>query len=174
MKSIILTEKEIDTINSFINEVTLIPLVECIYVVPYIDNKTNKETCDIVTIYNESLYYNGKITGSETVRETKPEKELLKNTIEKYKNILTEEKFSLSIDDSWNYSICLMHRREVISETALISGTILFDRFDNKTENQNDSKNYLKPYPNIIEIENIDNIKYTKKQEIPSKKVLKP
>ena len=116
MKSMILSEEEIMCIASFIQEASNIPIVECIYLVPYFSEKDKKEKVDIITIWNESLYYNGLITGEAKMRDTKMERTSLQTIVQKYQKKSKDDKLSYTIDDDWNYSLALMERREWLAE----------------------------------------------------------
>ena len=137
MKKMVLSEEEIVSIKSFIQEVSNIPVVECIYLVPFLSEKSRTEKVDIITIWNESLYYNGLLTGEEKMRDTNNERMSLENIVQKYQQNSNEGRLSFTTDNDGNYSLSLMHRREWYAEMALASGTILFDRFGNKTDNRN-------------------------------------
>ena len=158
MKSMVLSEEEIMCITSFIQEASNIPIVECIYLVPYFSEKDKKEKVDIITILNESLYYNGLITGEEKMRDTKMERTSLQTIVQNYQKKSKDDKLSYTIDDDWNYSLALMDRSEWLAEMALTSGTILFDRFGNKTDNRNRALCYFQPKENILIIKNIDKL----------------
>ena len=158
MKTMVLSEEEIMSIESFMQEASNIPVVECIYLVPFFSEKSKKEKVDIITIWNESLYYNGLLTGEEKMRDANSERTSLENIVQKYQQTSKEGRLSFTTDDDWNYSLSLLHRREWYAEMALASGTILFDRFGNKTENRNSALDYFQPQENILEIENIDKL----------------
>ncbi len=173
MKTMVLSEEEIMSIESFMQEASNIPVVECIYLVPFFSEKSKKEKVDIITIWNESLYYNGLLTGEEKMRDTKRERTSLENIVQKYQQKSNECRLSFTTDGDWNYSLSLMHRREWYAEMALASGTILFDRFGNKTDNRNSALGYFQPQENILEIENIDKLITTTKESPTLKKTNK-
>ena len=158
MNSMILSEKEIKCIKSFIKKASNINVVECIYLVPYFSTEKKEEKVDVVAIWNESLYYNGLITGEEKMRDTKSERASLKETVEEYQQKSNNSRLYFSTNDDENYSLALMHRREWFAEMELVDGTILFDRFGDKTDNRNRALNYFKQHKNILEIENIDRL----------------
>ena len=135
--------------------------------------KVKKEKVDIIAIWNESLYYNGLLTGEEKMRNTKIERTSLEKIVQTHQQKSKEGRLSFTTDDDWNYSLSLMHRREWFAEMALASGTILFDRFGNKTDNRNSALGYFQPQENILEIENIDRLITTTKENPTLKKTNK-
>ena len=169
MKTMVLSEEEIMSIESFMQEASNIPIVECIYILPFFSMESKKEEVDIITIWNDSLYYNGLLTGKDEMRDTRKEWKRLKGIIQKYKQESNEGRLDYSIEDSGNYSLSLMHRREWYAEMALASGTILFDRFGNKTDNIDGALGYFQPLKNILEIENMDKLIIVTKESLTLK-----
>ena len=173
MKTMVLSEEEIMSIESFMQEASNIPVVECIYLVPFFSEESKKEKVDIITILNESLYYNGLLTGEKEMRDTKSERINFENIVQKYQKKSNEGRLSFIKDDDMNYCLSLMHPREWHAEMSLASGTILFDRFGNKTDNRNSALGYFQPPENILEIENIDKLITTTKESPKLKKTNK-
>ena len=169
MGTMVLTEEEIIAINSFIQKASNIPIVECIYILPFFSMESKKEEVDIITIWNDSLYYNGLLTGKDEMRDNRKELKRLKGIIQKYKQESNEGRLDYSIEDSGNYSLSLMHRREWRAEMSLASGTILFDRFGNKTDNRDGALGYFQPLKNILEIENMDKLIIVTKESLTLK-----
>ena len=161
MKTIILSEGEILCINKFMDEVTDIPVVECVYIVPFFSEEEQSEKIDIIVICNESLYYNGLLTGKEEMRfhESMKEKNYLNSLIERYNNDNIDGRLSFTKDYDDNYSLSLMHSREWYAEQAIASGAILFDRYGKKTENRKGALYYFGQQKNILLIENFQQIK---------------
>lgn len=173
MESIILSSEEILCIQSFIKEVSDIPMVECVYLVSFLDNKTKQERVDIITIQNQSLYYNGKLIGKETMRKIDNELNNLEKTIKKYRKQLENGRLSFVSEDDSNYSLALMDRREIRAEMSLANGIILFDRFGDKEENKQQASQMLPIYPNILQIENIEQVMNNSKETTVLKKIKK-
>ena len=73
MKSIILSEEEILCIQFFLQEISNIPMIECVYLVSYLEENTKLEKIDVITIKNQSLYYNEKLTGKAISRNIQTE-----------------------------------------------------------------------------------------------------
>lgn len=159
MESIILSEEEILCIQSFLQEISNIPMVECVYLVSYLDDTTKLGEVDIIAIKNQSLYYNEKLTGSASMRDTESEQYNFDISINNFNNFLKNSRLSFSKADDFNYCLSLMHSREVAAEKSLISGEILFDRFGDKEKNKQRALCLLKPYSNLLMIENIEQLK---------------
>lgn len=162
MKSIMLSEEEILSIQSFLHEISNIPMIECVYLVSYLEENTKLEKIDVITIKNQSLYYNEKLTGKAISRDTKNEQNIFNITINNFKNLSKNSRLYFSKADDFEYCLSLMHSREVIAEKSLVSGEILFDRFGDKEENKQRASCLLRPYPNILQIENIEQLKNNK------------
>lgn len=162
MKSLVLSEEEIMSIKSFMQEASNISVVECIYLIPFFSEKSEKEKVEIITLLNESLYYNGLLTGEEKMRDTKREIASLENILQKYQQKCNEGRLSFIKDDAGSYCLSLMNDEELYAEMALASGTILFDRFGEKTDNRNSVLGCFQPQSNILEIENIYELITTK------------
>lgn len=173
MESIILSSEEILYIQSFIKEVSDIPMVECVYLVSFLDNKTKQERIDVIVIQNQSLYYNGKLTGKETMRNIDNELNNLEKTIKKYRKQLEKGRLSFVSEDDSNYSLALMDRREIRAEMSLANGIILFDRFGDKKENKQQASQMLPIYPNILHIENIEQVMNNSKETTVLNKIKK-
>lgn len=173
MESIILSKEEILCIQSFIKEVSNIPMIECVYLVSFLDNNTKHEHIDVIAIQNQSLYYNGKLTGKETMRNIDTELNNLKKTIKKYRKQFENGRLFFVSEDDSNYSLALMDRREIIAEMSLANGVILFDRFGDKEENKQQASQMLPIYPNILQIENIEQIMNSSIETTALKKIKK-
>lgn len=173
MESIILSKEEILCIQSFIKEVSNIPMIECVYLVSFLDNNTKHEHIDVIAIQNQSLYYNGKLTGKETTRNIDTELNNLKKTIKKYRKQFENSRLSFVSEDDSNYSLALMDRREMRAEMSLANGVILFDRFGAKEENKQQASQILPIYPNILQIENIEQIMNSSIETTALKKIKK-
>lgn len=170
MKSIKLSKSEILIIKSFVHEMTNILAVECVYLVPYLDNSAKLGKVEVIVIKNDSLSYKGKLTGKETMRDTKTESDTLKIIVKKFKEKFKNSRLTFSCDDASNYSLTLMHNRELISEKELASGIILFDRFGDMEKNKQQASSMLECYSNILQIENIDQILNKKNQVLKKTK----
>ena len=173
MESVILSEEEILCIQSFIKEASDIPMVECVYLVSFLDNNTKHEHIDVIAIQNQSLYYNGKLIGKETMRNIDNELNNLEKTIKKYRKQFENGRLSFVSEDDSNYSLALMAHREIRAEMSLTSGIILFDRFGDKEENKQQASQMLPIYPNILHIENIEQIMNNYKKTTVLKKIKK-
>ena len=173
MESIILSEEEILCIQSFIKEVSDIPMVECVYLVSFLDNKTKQERVDVNAIQNQSLYYNGKLTGKETMRNVDDELNNLEKIIKKYRKQFKNGKVSFVSEDDSNYSLALMDRREIRAEMSLANGVILFDRIGDKEANKQQASQMLPIYPNILQIKNIEQLMNNSKELTILKKIKK-
>ena len=75
-------------------------------------------------MHNQSLYYNGKLTGKETMRNIDSELNNLKKTIKKYRKQFENGRLSFVSEDDSNYSLALMDRREIRSEMSLANGIL--------------------------------------------------
>lgn len=162
MKSIILSEEEILCIQSFLQEISNIPMIECVYLVSYLEENTKLEKIDVITIKNQSLYYNEKLTGKAISRNIQTEQNNFNATINNFEKLFKNSRIYFSKADDFEYCLSLMHSREVIAERSLVSGEILFDRFGDKEKNKQRASCLLKPYSNILQIENIEQLKNNK------------
>ena len=158
MNTISLTEEEISNIKSFINEITSIPMVECVYLVPYYIKTNNKQYLELYAVKNNSMLYNEQLTSKPQSRDVTEEELLFESIIEKYNNIFEGDRLCFTKTDDYYYSIQLLQTACIIAEKSLISGTILFDRFNNFTKNKEKVSEYISKYPNILEIDNINKI----------------
>lgn len=158
METVILSLQEISLIRSFVQEMFNIPMVECVYLVSYLDDNTKQEKINVITIQNQSLYYNKKLTGKETMRNTMTEYNNLKMLLKKFQKRLENSRLSFILEDDSIYSLTLMHYREIVAEKSLVNGTILFDRFGDKEKNKQRASCMLPLYSNRLQIENIEQI----------------
>ena len=156
MNSIVLSEKEISFIDSFNQEATNIPLVECVYIVPYIAGEQKEEKIRVITLWNDSQYYNGLLNGNEEKRNIIRERTELDTLIEKYNQESINSRVSFTKESSENYTLAFKNDRNLIAEVSLVSGIILFDRFGLMKANRNDALEELYPYNNILQVDNID------------------
>ena len=155
----ILDEREIDGINSFITDVVKIPFVEAVYLFPY-SEEDGSVTCEVVTVYNQSLHYNKLLTGQEAVRDYRQEHLDLSDIVVDYNKLLGQCGFSFDINSSIDYNPLLLHKREFAAMSELVDGTILFDRFGNITrvKEEVEDKRLIHPAGNIVEIDNISRV----------------
>lgn len=154
MDRVTLTEEEIKGINSFIGEVSSIPAVECVYITGYLDEATASAKMDVITIWNDSASYKEKVYGKSEVDSREEIGELREMILAKSGDAALE-RVAFNEETAYNYLLALMHHREVIAEMSLASGTILFDRFGDFTQNQKRALELLEPYPNILPIDNV-------------------
>lgn len=158
MKNITLSDEEVSGINMFIADLYTIPVVEAVYLLPPTDSDGEKERCEVVALLNNSLYYNGLITGAETYRCTDKERTNLAETISEYNGLFKNGRLCFEKDSSSNYCVSMMHRREFVAMQELLNGTILFDRFGEVSKKREAILNYLKPYSNKCSVSNISEV----------------
>ena len=144
MKSISLNELQVILINSFLTEAKKLSIVECVYVVSYFDREENKDVIELVTIKKD---YNEDLTNEEILVQ---EKEL-----ERLVNIGNQSDISFIIDNIDIYCLELMHNREIRAEMSLISGTILYDKTGEMTDNYDQASRLVLAYKNRYEISNV-------------------
>lgn len=164
MKPLVLSEKEILNINSFIEEISSISMIEGIYLISFLDRNTGSQHVDIIAIYNSSLNYDVKLTGKEIKRDISNERKQVNAIIQKYKEKYNKKRLSFEIKDSLDYSLDLMYRREIIAEMSLVSGIIIFDRFGDLEDNKRSASRSLPQYSNLLLIENLDMILETQQK----------
>lgn len=148
-----LSKKEIDGINLFISNVIDIDIVEGIYIVPYRDVANNKQGARIITIFNESLDYSRKLTGSEE-RFNAFERDSLDWTILNYNGFFGTD-LTFYSNNASNYNLELFHHREKMSLKSLVSGTILFDRFGDVSKTKEQASTLIEPFEETIKIRNM-------------------
>ncbi len=177
-KSIVLTEEEIKTIKSFVEEVSIIPCVECIYILPFFSFEDKKEIMKIVVIHNDSPHYNGLLTGIEDYRDDSKvldEEDQIDDIISKYQN--WKNRFYYDYEWARLYKFPPTSFEEETNIAKLLNSAILFDRFGERTiEKESILANELNWYPqkwqNILSIENVDAITHDsvlKQKKIKSK-----
>lgn len=154
MDRVTLTEEEIKGIHSFIGKASSIPAVECVYITGYLDEASSSTKIDVITVWNDSIAYKEKVYGKVAVDTHKEIGELREMILAKSGDA-SLERVAFNEEAAYNYLLALMHHREVIAEMSLASGTILFDRFGDFTQNQKRALELLTPYPNVLAIENI-------------------
>ena len=159
-KTISLEEKEITSISSFVKDVINIPMVECVYLMPYYSMERDQATLDVVAIWNNNPTYNELLTGEKSRRDITFEASALDMTIGKYMEDIDEDidRLSFSKENIDDYSLTMLHRREYYAEKSLASGIILFDRFEQMAINQEKAYNYLGKFENAADVINIDEV----------------
>ena len=158
MNFIVLSNEEILRIKSFIQDASDIPVVECVYLLPYYSQEEKKEKIDVITIWNESSYYNSLLTGEGEMRDSEEERVALEDIIQKYQHEAEDGRLTFLADDSWNYSLSLMSNREQKSEMSLANGTILFDRFDEKKGEKVRAMDYFAKEESVLEVANMSQL----------------
>ena len=156
MKSFSLSEDEILRIRSFIKDASDISLVECIYLVSYYSNKKDREQVDVVAITNDIMHYYSILTG-EKERSDTLDKDNLELLISNYNE---PGRIHFMDSDAKDYPFEVWYYREIHNVRCLANGTILFDRFGDKSmfrdyviENIGKGE-----YDNLLQIENIERI----------------
>lgn len=158
MRNFTLSQAEICGINLFMSDVVTIPMVEAVYLIPFVSSKDGTSKCDVVTIYNSSLYYNGLLTGEERYRDTSDEKNTIDEVMDIYAAFLKNSRVSFRKETSSNYDLSMMHIRELMAERSLVSGNILFDRFGKIKENRDRAVQLLSPFLDSMEVSNIEKV----------------
>ncbi len=150
MEKIELTQEQIETINSFVQKASNLTIVDCIYLMAYLDEEEKENIIAVDTVINKSNY------------DQMPDKEKLvytdKKALKKLMNEYEDTKIEFLKDYNSEYSSLLMYNTEITSAKLLISGQILFDRNGSYKTLQKKVRRYLEPYQNTMEIENIDSI----------------
>ena len=127
--AVILTKKEMTMIGSFVKRASVIPYVECIYLLPLFKEVTNKKIVRVVAILNAEQYYNELLNDDVGYQVTDAKKELTE-IINSY-----TDSGRLEFYDAWsgNYKLPLRSLADINSMLSLVNGTVLFDRFGEKT-----------------------------------------
>lgn len=157
-----LTRSEIDGINLYLEEVVNIPMVEAVYLIASFSSKRGKKQIWVMTLFNNSLQYNGKIIGEERVRDIARDSEKLVTCNNCYNHIFRRARLFFGTEDAMNYNLSMVSNQELMAERSLISGTILFDRFGNFEANRQKALDTLEPLEDTFKISNIDAIKFVK------------
>ena len=159
MESFILTEEEIQDIKQFLEEAKNIPVVECVYLVAYLDKNHQEKKVKIILIANPIGYFKAVHPKAPySVAELSRAWDLVGEICERFNEKLAYTRLSSEIESSDNYSLSLMHRRELMAEMAIASGTIIFDRDGNMIKNQNSAKGYFDPLEDVLPIGNLEEL----------------
>lgn len=157
-----LSKEDLNRINEFLGAVKENKIVGSVYLIKYTEDGIVKAT--VVSVYDQSLYYKEQ-TGFEFNGSERQELELLVDA----ENSNENSNLNFSIADSGDHSITMMHKREILLMTDLVSGTILFDRIGTMRDKQIYLENEnLQPYENtlVLSEEEKDIIINGKKQTI--------
>ena len=145
-----LNEIEINLLKDFINKVKHNKLVECICIVSF-DEKI--QVCSIInsTIKNTLLNY------KEELKKYKEELSILKKAIiEFHKNTNDEmHNYEFVLDYSDDYNVDLENTIQILNTKKLVSGYIVYDKYNYYDEIKEMLLNRITPYDNVFEIENI-------------------
>ena len=154
-----LNQREIDSINLFVNSVSDIDIVEGIYIVPYVDITSRKQGARIVTIYNTNPDYLLKLNGNNSELAI-IDYNNLHSTIANYNGFFqSTSSLSFFANDTKNYSTNgpFSHANKM-SLQSLTSGTILFDRFGDIEKTRFKALEYVEPFKQAVLLKNIDEI----------------
>ncbi len=153
MKPIELTEEELNAIHSFVDEVRDIAMVECVYLLPYVNTSKEVRIC-VITIRNNTPKYNLESSRIYSVRKIDDERNTLREIMDYYERELWNGRLSFIEEDSSNYSLSNVTDKKLLSERKIVSGIIVFDRFGHQTENRKNAFNLLDVFPNSLSIAN--------------------
>lgn len=172
-KSLILTEDEIVTIKTFVDKVSSIPCVECVYILPLYSYLTKRAGAAVVALYTDKPSYNKLLTGVECYRSDDGEflEEEMVDDIA-YREYSNCGRLGFNTEYSEYYKYPPTNLTELSGTITLIHAIILFDRFNEKTKFQAEAiANYTIPSnlddDNIIPIENINDLVKRCKNEGP-------
>lgn len=169
-----LTKHEIDGINLYLEEVVKIPMIEAVYLISFVSSKQGRDRIWLMTLYNNSLAYNEKITGEKIHRDITKDSDKLVSCNHRYNCLFAKRRLSFITEDTANYNLGMMSNQQLMAERSLVSGTILFDRFGDFEANRQKASEVLEPFEDSCQIENISAIKpvkapslaYLKKKDI--------
>ena len=151
-----LTEKEIEGLKSFIKRVKHIPMVEGVYIVPFISEATNKERISVVSIKNNTEVYNRRIFGLGSVRKIDLEEEKLRTAMDEYDREL--DRLSFVEEDTSRYTLPVEDYRGLVSKMALVSGTILYDRLGTVSVHKDMATGVINACTNVVPVENVSEV----------------
>lgn len=155
MKTITLSTEEIDGLKRFIERAKEVLMLECVYILPYYSKKEGSAKVSVIGTTNITNFYDDLLlTGGMDIRNTKEEVENLRLITDEFNKEFKDGRLSFEIRNGDVYSLSLMHRREILAELSLLSGTILYDRFNGMTNNRNHVSKYIEPYKDILTITN--------------------
>ena len=152
-KSIVLNEDEIVKIKSFIEEISNIHCVECIFILPLYSFLNKRAQASVVALYNDD-----EELSDETLEE-----------INKADRIAFEyddcDRLRFNTAYAKDYKYPINNVDELMAATRLYYSTILFDRFGNKTRiqenllsNFNIPSGIAESWNNVIAIDNIEEL----------------
>lgn len=130
-KSVTLTEEEISLINSYVEEVSELPIVESVFVVAYNSIYSYRPFLEINSVINNSVGYNFLLTNNKELRrdcETDEIKSLL-SLMEKY-NELCSKNINFGCSKYSDYPLISNTKKYIDREKVLLDSTIVFDRFN--------------------------------------------
>ena len=159
MNSIILKDEEIAAINSLLEEVDDVPLIECVYVRPIITGKGAK--AEIRVLITDDGEYNELIHEQGFERNVKDEIKVFNSLTAKYEtlfNNIVDGNCILEAEESENYAAWFTTYEEGLAGERLVNGTILYDRFGKFSFIQEKNEIGIDKNPNLPSIENIDEI----------------
>ena len=148
-----LTEEEIEGLKSFVKGVKHIPMIECVYIVPFISEATNEERVSVVSVKNNTEGYNRRIFGLGSIRKTDEEENKFRALMDDYDRVF--DRFSFVEEDTSRYTLPVKDYRGLVSEMALVSGTILYDRLGSKTIHKEQATELVKACTNVVPVENV-------------------
>lgn len=157
--------EEVNIISEFVIKAKENPVVEAVYCVPYIEPKTNAENCGVTVVYNSSLVYLDKVSkiiGKELdFNLIIPEIEKIDVLCEEYNSKLKTSGFMFEKEDAFKFGATQMHKSDMLAKKDLISGKLIFDRFDDIKQTQVNILKFwdIEAYTNLSNIENIDDVK---------------
>ena len=145
-----LNEIEINLLKDFIKRAKNNKLVECIYIVAF---DKNIQVCSIIN----SAIKNTVLNYKEELKKYKEEMLLLKkNIIEFHRNTNDEmHNYEFVLDYSNDYNVDLENTIQVLNTKKLISGYIVYDKYNYYDEIKEILLDKVTPYDNVFEIENI-------------------
>lgn len=159
MKTIELSEEEAQGLKEFVEAAKEIDIVECIYLMPYLSESLKKEKIDVITIRRQDALYDPNVDFSVFRARVNEQLERLIELTDGYDEEFFEGRLFFSQEDDDNYSLALMHHREIMAERQLVGGTIIFDRTGRKAENKKRAAQYVPPFSNALKISNPEILK---------------
>ena len=156
MENIILTEEEISMIKCFINDAKNVSSVDGIYIEVYNAKNMNMIPIYVKVLINDSLSYKEELKKNGYIINKEDDEDKINYLVSKYLDYSSRIKFIFSITN--DYSPMLMTSAEERAEKSLVSGTILYDRFNNLSDNKNKVSKYISAYENATQIENINEL----------------
>lgn len=164
--ALVLTEEEITKIKTFIEEISQIPCIECVYILPLYSYLNRRAEAGIIALYSDDPKYNFKLTGVEEQRcdDGEIEEEFKADDIA-YNYSLSSDRLSFDTVTSDFFKYPPTKIEELQAIIRLYYSKILFDRFGDKTKMYDEIlSNFTVPewmaesWDNVIPIENFDKL----------------